>query len=686
MIMFYDVLLIDDDAVLRQPYTERRRRLRRVVTPIRGKAGIVSQEDIFFSNPKGPKMLIKALAKAFARRWEGLILKPSNEPYSALGNNRQGTYTSCWIKLKKDCINGLGDTGDFAVVGAAYDATRASKLKMPEVRWTHFFIGCLRNKMTILDSNAKPDFLVIDCVVDCINKDDLRTLNQHGQFSSMDMKDPDAATIFDLEIVSMDTRIPKMQVIFKKPFVFEIAGSGFERGPNRDMLTLRFPRVLKIHLDRSWKDAVDFEELQRMANEAMEVPNGDLQEEIVEWMKKLDRIDRGANRQSNAWDYTDDEYEDEQGTNHAVNADHISTSTATRRAVKSLAPPLVRMDTGEMKSNERRLSSGEICERPLSRHSAISENLLPTPPSSSLSSREGGTASVSRQKRKFQAESPPESRKRSSAEVTLLQDISNAKTAAPRSLQQTQTTQEPAIFFLSPAHKRALREIRNSVRPSPSSSTPPVHHPRQSSGLDHSLVRKLPAAVVDLAKHSRRKRRELFIPSSPAKQTTAEECATAATTQETLALEFAAKQPTLPNNNQMAATVLSASLAIPDPALTLRLPDFQDRPVLAHRNATCDELAIAALITHHNITVIELNDTPSLQTTDPFSNYLPTIVLINPNNHHATTLTMKSLIAHLITLNKPHSVEMWDRAALELYKTYNVGSDAQEVLYAFYAR
>ena len=53
--------------------------------------------------------------------------------------------------------------------------------------------------------------------------------------------------------------------LFKRPFSVELMGAGFDKPANARYFVLRFPRVLKIHNDRSFKETVSFKELQEMA-------------------------------------------------------------------------------------------------------------------------------------------------------------------------------------------------------------------------------------------------------------------------------------------------------------------------------------------------------------------------------------------------------------------------------------
>jgi DNA ligase-4 len=57
--------------------------------------------------------------------------------------------------------------------------------------------------------------------------------------------------------------------LFIEPVVVEVVGAGFDRPANERLLTLRFPRIIKIHRDRTFRDSLDFAEYQRLAQESM---------------------------------------------------------------------------------------------------------------------------------------------------------------------------------------------------------------------------------------------------------------------------------------------------------------------------------------------------------------------------------------------------------------------------------
>ena len=200
MIVFFDVLLLDDHSLLPLPHAERRRLLEQLIMPIQGRADVVMQRELDFSQPRAPKDLQEHFAQAIANRWEGLVVKPSDEPYFGPAKRAPNTYPSCWLKMKKDYIAGLGDTADFAVVGAGYDVQEASRRGDKRLHWTHFHIGCLKNKAAVVHLRAKPEYVILDAVAQSISPKNMRYLNQHGQFRAVEVGSPECNDLFTIEM------------------------------------------------------------------------------------------------------------------------------------------------------------------------------------------------------------------------------------------------------------------------------------------------------------------------------------------------------------------------------------------------------------------------------------------------------------------------------------------------------
>ena len=291
MIMFFDILLLDDDICLAKPHRERRLLLQKVVQIIPGRADLAHQEVLDFSRVDSYHRLESSFEKAITQRWEGYILKACDEPYFPIYSTGVDHMFGRWIKLKKDYIPGLGDTVDLALIGASYKSQDAQNLsQIKQLKWTHFFVGCLLNKDGVQKDGSLPHFRVIDVIGrDSMSVQTMQILNQFGEFYA---RSPINFEGFAVEY-GHDS-LPKATALFKQPFVVEMLGSGFEKPSGARYFTLRFPRILKIHSDRTVYETASFRELQILAENARAIPLEEL-EEREEWSKRL-KVGSGLNQ------------------------------------------------------------------------------------------------------------------------------------------------------------------------------------------------------------------------------------------------------------------------------------------------------------------------------------------------------------------------------------------------------
>jgi len=109
-------------------------------------------DKVSFASLDGLSRLRDLYSDALTQRMEGLIIKKASSPY--LPGNR-----SEWLKLKKDYIEGFGDTAEFAVVGVAHNLEANGLL-------AKLIIGVLTNKAEMLeDYNQKPKFLLVSLFI-----------------------------------------------------------------------------------------------------------------------------------------------------------------------------------------------------------------------------------------------------------------------------------------------------------------------------------------------------------------------------------------------------------------------------------------------------------------------------------------------------------------------------------------
>lgn len=286
MIVYFDALLIDDESLLQKPHSERMRRLKDIVNTIPGRAELVPSQVIDFGHHLAASSLRKAFASVILKRCEGLVLKP-DDPYFDFSPTRR--FGSSCIKLKKEYIGSFGDMGDFAVVGAGFDSQKAKTYRTTNLRWTHFYLGCLNNKEEVIRWHAKPDFTVV-CIVD-LNETLLKSFVRHANVDAVPIAENRCMT---LHLAPGLTRKPELQYVFKNPAVFDLRCFSFDKVGNTGFWSPRFPTVSKVHFDRDFRDTMSFSELQDKAKEATGTPDLEDSQENLAWIARLEGADPGG--------------------------------------------------------------------------------------------------------------------------------------------------------------------------------------------------------------------------------------------------------------------------------------------------------------------------------------------------------------------------------------------------------
>lgn len=122
-LVFFDVLLLDSVSLLPLAYSRRRAILESLIRPVTGMAMLSDRLCIDMTQERPYKTLERIFAEHIADKQEGIILKADESRYN--------DYNLPWVKLKKDYIDGYGDSLDLLIVGAGWDASRAKELRGP---------------------------------------------------------------------------------------------------------------------------------------------------------------------------------------------------------------------------------------------------------------------------------------------------------------------------------------------------------------------------------------------------------------------------------------------------------------------------------------------------------------------------------------------------------------------------
>lgn len=285
-IVFFDILLLDDEIVMNRPVEDRRKWLREVYRKIDGRAMSAEWKVVnFAAETSARRLLMQQFAASIAQRCEGLVLKPCGVPYFALDIS-PAHFAHSYVKLKKDYILDMGDEADLTVVGGSYNAQQAATCGVSGVKWTEFHLGCLMNKPDVLRFDARPKFKVVGSIQQdhCIPTATLQAANALATFCATPYKANDVPANFDLDIPIAC----RLDTIFNAPFVFEVLGAGFEKPSNCNFYMLRHTRVKKLHEDRTWKNALSMQELQEQAAAARSILADSESQETRVWLQKLE--------------------------------------------------------------------------------------------------------------------------------------------------------------------------------------------------------------------------------------------------------------------------------------------------------------------------------------------------------------------------------------------------------------
>ena len=336
MIMFYDILLLDDDVCMYKSHEERRRLLKRLITQRSGHAEICERQLVDFASHRASEKLQKIFNQCISRNWEGLMLKSSKDPYFSWTRSIRS------MKMKKMYIPGLGDTLDMAITAAHYDAGTARKLALGSLQWTHFYLASLDNASEVRRYNKPPVFRMIDVLSQHqLSTKDIELLNELGQMrrSSNELvkEFPLAQSKYDANITTRPSES------FTQPFAVEIVCAAFEKPSNVDFLAPRFPRVTKIHTDRGLKEVVGFDELQEAATIAIDnTVKG--HSDTVETSNLIMKADGSCAQADNH----------SQVTTPGRTPQSMATASVGSASTSKTPPPfLVRIDTAELPASER---------------------------------------------------------------------------------------------------------------------------------------------------------------------------------------------------------------------------------------------------------------------------------------------------------------------------------------------
>ncbi|KAF9447719.1 hypothetical protein P691DRAFT_730976 [Macrolepiota fuliginosa MF-IS2] len=281
-LVFFDILVLDDEPLIFQVYSARRRLLETCVKPIPTKAMISERHNIDMTRPDPDETLKTIFAEHLANHLEGLVLKADESQYNEI--------RLPWVKLKKDYIEGFGDCLDLVVVAAGWDRDRARELRVTPSTYTTFYVGAITNTSQIrVKPDTKPHIIIYFTVSYGLSRKELEDLNfriRNGDNISYPAAAEEINGLPFAPTLSAHLQ-SEPQIILQSPFLAELLCAGFSKEHRSRHYEPRFPRLTKIHdaRERPWTACMDINEVDRIAREC--IGKDPSNKDIDDWCKSL---------------------------------------------------------------------------------------------------------------------------------------------------------------------------------------------------------------------------------------------------------------------------------------------------------------------------------------------------------------------------------------------------------------
>ncbi|MCD6478319.1 MAG: ATP-dependent DNA ligase, partial [Candidatus Diapherotrites archaeon] len=245
-LFLFDVMYVDGKNVMDKPFIERRKILESIIKPGR----VVNLTEMIITDK--PKELEEFFNSSIERGLEGIIAKDLNERYIA------GARKFAWIKLKRSYKGELSDTIDVVIVG--YYKGKGSRAK--------FGLGTL---LGAVYNKEKDAFESVAKIGSGMTEEQL--VEFEHMLSKIVLEKKPARVICELE--------PDYWV--EPKYVAEVIADEITKSPvhacAKDVLgeglALRFPRLVKLRVDRKPEEATTTKEIIEMFNQQRTIRVGE---------------------------------------------------------------------------------------------------------------------------------------------------------------------------------------------------------------------------------------------------------------------------------------------------------------------------------------------------------------------------------------------------------------------------
>lgn len=240
----FDVLLVNDQKLGKEPLKKRYETLETVFTPVKGRIHLVSKSDA-----GSMQEVVKALNEAIDNREEGIMVK---DPSSIYKPDKRGEG---WLKIKPEYVDGLMDQLDLLIVGGYWGKGRRGGMM------SHFLCAVAEAGKP----GEKPSVFHTLCRVG--SGYTMKELYELGLKLAKHWKvfrksDPPASILCGTEKPEVYIE-PRNSVIIQVKAA-EIVSSDLYK----TNCTLRFPRIEKIRDDKDWHQCMTLAELDQFRSKA----------------------------------------------------------------------------------------------------------------------------------------------------------------------------------------------------------------------------------------------------------------------------------------------------------------------------------------------------------------------------------------------------------------------------------
>eukprot|EP00066_Takifugu_rubripes_P003714 XP_003966508.1 PREDICTED: DNA ligase 4 [Takifugu rubripes] len=240
----FDVLLVNDQKLGKEPLKKRYETLQTVFTPVKGRIHLVSKTDA-----RRMQEVVNALNEAIDNREEGIMVK---DPSSIYKPDKRGEG---WLKIKPEYVDGLMDELDLLIVGGYWGKGRRGGMM------SHFLCAVAEAPKP----GEKPSVFHTLCRIG--SGYTMKELYELGLKLAKHWKvfrksDPPASILCAAE--KPEVYIEPCNSVIIQVKAAEIVGSDMYKTD----CTLRFPRIEKIREDKEWHECMTLAELDQFRSKA----------------------------------------------------------------------------------------------------------------------------------------------------------------------------------------------------------------------------------------------------------------------------------------------------------------------------------------------------------------------------------------------------------------------------------